>query len=899
MKKYGSAIIIIANKKNQLILRNFLGSSIKSELVFTDKTEEAKMFSRQEGIGLIIVQINHDQDNLSGIDKLHKSLSQNGSVPIIYLLASGLQKKIPFEKLKSGSFDILTLPIDKFLLINKVKQLLWLGELRSATKKNKRNSLIHDSDEYDPMLLKKRTKQLSIEIQNHIKTQHELLHQQKWMNENKTVFSALLDSIPNPVVIKDHEGKYLQCNPAFEQFFGIKSSELKEKTVFDFFEKSFANKIQQFDRDLLSGNKVDGQEHSHLKPEGTVVNVMIYKNVFSFGNDSSPGTITTIVDITHLKRVEDLLNVQYTIDYLASLEKGIKHSLDMILDYLLKLYWVDGGGIYLYNKQKVEVNLISHQGLSERFVRGVELYKNHSDQIKMLQANINYYIKPNEINEEAWRLAEEDKILLFVIIPLIDWATGELVGSLNLASRSIEELKDEDKKGIESIAQRIVNLILYAQSQEKLKESQSFLESKVEEKTFELKNKIQELVLKEKEIRKSEEKYRTLQENIPLGIFSSSIEGKLLYANPAVARIFGYDSVEEIMKVPVKDLYFKENQREENIQISRVNGFLKDKEIRLKRKDTSVFWGLVSVNTIFNKTGQPLRFNGTIEDISEIRQAQAKLEEANKEIRLINQNLEVKINEALRKQEIQNSMLIQKSKLESLGELSAGIAHEINQPLGVMSLTFENLKLKMASKKLTPQYLESKFQSIDENIKRIRDIMDHIRTFSREQDSFVLDKVNINKVIGKALSMIGTQYRNHNITIRTELKENLGFTVGSNLKIEQVILNLLSNSKYALDEKGVYVNETEFKKEILIKTDATDKKIILRIEDNGVGIKFSNLTNIFDPFFTTKPEGFGTGLGLSIVWGIIKNMHGDIIVNSMERKYTKFRITFPRFPEND
>ena len=100
-------------------------------------------------------------------------------------------------------------------------------------------------------------------------------------------------------------------------------------------------------------------------------------------------------------------------------------------------------------------------------------------------------------------------------------------------------------------------------------------------------------------------------------------------------------------------------------------------------------------------------------------------------------------------------------------------------------------------------------------------------------------------------------------------------------------------------KKGTFEGETDFSKEILIKTDTTPDKIILLVEDNGAGIKAKHLTRIFDPFFTTKPEGFGTGLGLSIVYGLVKDMRGDIVVDSKERKYTKFRITFPRFPEKD
>ncbi|MCD4791269.1 MAG: PAS domain-containing protein [Bacteroidales bacterium] len=253
----------------------------------------------------------------------------------------------------------------------------------------------------------------------------------------------------------------------------------------------------------------------------------------------------------------------------------------------------------------------------------------------------------------------------------------------------------------------------------------------------------------------------------------------------------------------------------------------------------------------------------------------------------------------LKKLKNNQQLLIQKSKLESLGELAAGIAHEINQPLGVMSLSMENLQLKISSNEATPEYIHNKLNSIDSNISRIREIVDHIRTFSHESNSITIEKVNVNKVIANALLLIGTQYQNHNININLDLQENIGFSIGSKLKFEQVILNLLSNAKYAVDECAINYSESEYTKVINIKTSATEKKITISVEDNGIGIKTENLTKVFEPFFTSKPEGIGTGLGLSIVYGIIKEMRGDIIINSKRNKYTKVEIFLPRFPEND
>jgi PAS domain S-box-containing protein len=709
----------------------------------------------------------------------------------------------------------------------------------------------------------------------------------------------VLNFIPAPISLKNSQGEYLVINKAMEELFGYRKGQVVGKNISMSNQQNYIEEMLSADKEAVKIGSSNTFETAYQKQDGKWINLMVSKHRVNLSDNKEPGILTLATDITRTKKAEDLINIQYTIDYLETLNKGLKRTLESILEQLFKLHWVDAGGIYIYNPNNKKLNLICHKGLSKNFVKDVNIYDKNSVQFNILLKKETIYVKTGDLPEHSRNRNEKEGILFTAIIPLVSSATNYLVGSLNVASKKFEEISDEDKRGVESIGRRIVNLILYAQSQEKLTEARIILENTVEEKTRELKNKIDQLTIKEHEIRLSEKKYRKLQENLPIGIFTTTPEGKLLYVNKTASKIFGYDTTEEMLEVPIIDLYNSKEERSEFVQALVKEGKLINKEVKLVRKDKTVFWAKLRAQAAYDKQGKPFLFDGIIEDISEIKDTRFRLEEANKTILSINKNLEKKIQNALGKQEKQNALLIQKSKLESLGELLAGIAHEINQPLGVMALTFENLKLKINSQKLTPEYLETKFQSIDENMKRIRDIIDHIRTFSRDQESFVLDKVNVNKVIRKTLSMIGVQYSNHNINIKLDLKENIGFTVGSNLKLEQVILNLLSNSKYALEEKGTFVNENLFSKEILIKTDATASKIILMVEDNGIGIKASHLSRIFDPFFTTKPEGFGTGLGLSIVYGLVKDMRGEILVNSMENKFTKFKITFPRFPENN
>ncbi|MCF6342369.1 MAG: ATP-binding protein [Bacteroidales bacterium] len=112
--------------------------------------------------------------------------------------------------------------------------------------------------------------------------------------------------------------------------------------------------------------------------------------------------------------------------------------------------------------------------------------------------------------------------------------------------------------------------------------------------------------------------------------------------------------------------------------------------------------------------------------------------------------------------------------------------------------------------------------------------------------------------------------------------------------MEQVMYNLFSNAKFALEDKESLLTDKSFDKKIRIRTHCNDEKIFVEFEDNGTGIETDNLENIFNPFFTTKPEGIGTGLGLSIVYGIITEMKGAIRIESKRKKFTRVNIEFPK-----
>jgi signal transduction histidine kinase len=271
-----------------------------------------------------------------------------------------------------------------------------------------------------------------------------------------------------------------------------------------------------------------------------------------------------------------------------------------------------------------------------------------------------------------------------------------------------------------------------------------------------------------------------------------------------------------------------------------------------------------------------------------------KVAERTEKLQLYQEHLEERVQEEVSMRQQQADLLIQKSKLESLGLLAAGIAHEINQPLTRITFGADSILLRLVNHEpFEPDFLETKCQVILESIERISHIIDHIRTFSRDQQTLRAEQIDVHATIQNALSLIRTQYQHHNIVIETDLQA-VGWVLGNQYQLEQVLLNLLANAKDAIETKAGDIPLAFQEGVITLRTSNNQEQIVIEIADNGVGISEEALPHIFEPFFTTKAIGKGTGLGLSISYGIIKDMHGEIIAASQVNVGTVMQIVLPR-----
>lgn len=424
-----------------------------------------------------------------------------------------------------------------------------------------------------------------------------------------------------------------------------------------------------------------------------------------------------------------------------------------------------------------------------------------------------------------------------------------------------------------------------ANIEQQLRELNAGLEKRVEERTRELQVEVNERKQTEELLRDSEEKYRLIFENANDGIFLSN-RGQIKFINPKAYEITGFLPKQVIGK-PFTDFIhpdFREMVLDNHYKRIRGEPVPESYDIQIIDAGKKVKWVELKSNLIrWDETPAVLTF---MTDIDIRKKYEQDLME-------LNQNLEVRVMLELKKVDKQHQLLIQKTKLESLGELAAGMAHEINQPLGGISMSLDNIIFNKLAGKLTNEYLDGKIELMFNDIERIRNIINHIRVFSRDQQEEMNDVVNLIQVVNNTLSLINRLYFDHHVDLDISLDKKHCMFIGNSIKLEQALINMLSNAKYAVDKKAI--TDPTYVKRISLKSRGQDNKIIIDITDNGIGIPEENMNRIFDPFFSTKNASDGTGLGLSISYGLIKEMNGSIDVDSQVNEYTRLTITLPEF----
>ncbi len=484
----------------------------------------------------------------------------------------------------------------------------------------------------------------------------------------------------------------------------------------------------------------------------------------------------------------------------------------------------------------------------------------------------------------------------------------------------------------------------------------------------------------EQALLKSEEKYRNLIENVPIGIAISTPEGRILEINKARLAMAGYDSKEEYISRSISERYYDPKDREHWVALLREKGKVEGFEVRFKRKDGTLYWGSMSSIPQISESGEQ-QFVVVTQDITERKQAEEKLKTAEQnfrnsldnspvgvrivtaegellyanraileilgyssfeelratpisklhtpesyvehlerreqrklgkavpssyEISIVRKDGQTRHLVALRKPvvwngEIQFQVILQditerkqseekekqlqqelalSNRLAAIGELAAGVAHEINNPLtGIIGFS------QRLMRKNTNEEVGRDLERIHSEALRAAKVVENLLTFARRKEP-KKEPSNINDILAKTLELRAYELKTSNIDLVIEPSPDLPNAIVDFQQLQQVFLNIILNAEQAM-------TEARGGGKLTIKTQQVKGFIRVSFTDDGPGIPEEHLDKLFDPFFTTRGERGGTDLGLSLCHGIVTEHGGKIYARSKPGKGATFFVELP------
>ncbi|MBW2208849.1 MAG: PAS domain S-box protein, partial [Deltaproteobacteria bacterium] len=365
----------------------------------------------------------------------------------------------------------------------------------------------------------------------------------------------------------------------------------------------------------------------------------------------------------------------------------------------------------------------------------------------------------------------------------------------------------------------------------------------------------------EQALHESEEKYRSLFISGPDPIFVLDRENlKILDANPSAEETYGYYK-EELIGRSFEDLGTFEYEDESFAELESKN------------------WGQDSV---FIQRVKHYRQGG------ESFYAEVKVCPTTYQDRPAYILASSDITEIIEK----DAQLFQASKMTTLGEMSAGIAHELNQPLNAIKIGSDFLRKQIEEgKAVPPEEMHQVVTAVTGQVERASEIIQRLRDFGRKPD-FKKEIVSVNSTVRDVMSIIGQQLTLQNINVLYGLDDTVPPVLVNKNRLEQVIFNLVTNARDAI-ELRIHSEDVPDGNTITLSTSSEGDSVVFSIEDTGVGIPEDRKEKIFEPFYTTKEVGKGMGLGLAITYGIVRDFGGEIEVESTLGMGTRIRVSLP------
>jgi PAS domain S-box-containing protein len=660
------------------------------------------------------------------------------------------------------------------------------------------------------------------------------------LRESEEMYRSIFENAGEGIFQTTPDGRFLAANPALAQMLGYGPEELLALDIArDLWVDSAAR--DHYKQELERQGRVVNYEIRLKKRDGSVIIVRENARTVRDAHGRVLYHEGTLEDITGAKQAEEELRQRnrelstlYSIAMAISRDPSVSSILHNTLVELTRALGVPFGCIYLQRDEKLVLQ--SYRGFSlEKAELAEELDLTQHPWLKEVQVirhspseeiPSTKFQAPNiwNLGFEIWNFPRRG--WAWVSVPL--GSKNEIIGVIQLASPDEEHFTSANVSLITGVANQVAVALEKARLYEQVKAS--------------------------------EEKYRSIFENVGVGLYQTSPDGRVLTANPALVRLLGYDSREELLAADIPhDIYLNPADRAKTLEVLHRTGRLDGVELRLRRKDDQEVVVLESARAITDAQARVLYYEGTLMDITEKK--------------------------ALEQQ------LLQAQKMESIGTLAGGIAHDFNNLLtGVLGYT----SLILSQSQPEDRHYQN-LLVIEQSARRAAELTEKLLAFSRQKMT-QLKPTRLNTVVDETVSLLR---RSLDASIEMEVKQDATlWTIEADAtQIQHVLMNLCINSRDAMPDGGWLKIETA--NVVLDEAACRSHEVSpgdfvkLSISDTGTGIAPQDLPRIFDPFFSTKEVNKGTGLGLATAYGIIKTHRGFIQVESQLGQGTRFSLYLP------